>query len=155
VLIIFVYNKEPAMPTKIRFNCTTGQFYDGKTEIRVEGIKDLTQVQSPKPDFKLSTGAKLAWTQALRSGEYEQGKGHLFEHGRYCCLGVLADCMGRMEGRNFLGPNGKNGAEDESDLLLVRDRAVLLPRGVQDLLACFNDGKRSFVEIADFIEKVL
>jgi hypothetical protein len=31
------------------------------------------------------------WIEALRSGEYEQGRGFLKLDGRYCCLGVLCD----------------------------------------------------------------
>jgi hypothetical protein len=33
---------------------------------------------------------KKRWTDALRSGEYEQGKGGLREN-TYCCLGVLCE----------------------------------------------------------------
>lgn len=43
-------------------------------------------------DLKLRSEVKNAWVDALRSGEYQQGKGKLRDHeNRYCCLGVLAD----------------------------------------------------------------
>jgi len=32
---------------------------------------------------------KDLWTGGLRSGEFQQGEGHLDQHGRQCCLGVL------------------------------------------------------------------
>lgn len=31
------------------------------------------------------------WLDALRSGEYEQGKGYLNKDGKLCCLGVLCE----------------------------------------------------------------
>src|SRR5689334_11788613 len=34
---------------------------------------------------------KDQWVAALRSGEYEQGKGTLQEDGKFCCLGVLCE----------------------------------------------------------------
>lgn len=34
---------------------------------------------------------KAQWLSALRSGEYEQGRGQLKNDGKYCCLGVLCD----------------------------------------------------------------
>lgn len=34
---------------------------------------------------------KAAWVAALRSGEYEQGKGQLRHIDAFCCLGVLCD----------------------------------------------------------------
>jgi len=34
---------------------------------------------------------KKLWTDALRSGEYHQGRRALNSEGRFCCLGVLCD----------------------------------------------------------------
>ena len=34
---------------------------------------------------------KAQWVEALRSGEYEQGRNELQLNGRFCCLGVLCD----------------------------------------------------------------
>lgn len=34
---------------------------------------------------------KARWVEALRSGEYPQGKGYLNRNGQYCCLGVLCE----------------------------------------------------------------
>ena len=33
------------------------------------------------------------WVKALRSGEYEQGRGYLQHDGKFCCLGVLCEVM--------------------------------------------------------------
>lgn len=42
---------------------------------------------------KLKPEIKAAWLTALRSGEYEQGRGALNRGGKFCCLGVLCDVM--------------------------------------------------------------
>src|SRR5579859_4351947 len=34
---------------------------------------------------------KARWTAVLRSGEYQQGTGHLSKGGKLCCLGVLCE----------------------------------------------------------------
>lgn len=34
---------------------------------------------------------KKKWLEALRGGEYKQGRGELEKDGKYCCLGVLTD----------------------------------------------------------------
>jgi hypothetical protein len=34
---------------------------------------------------------KKQWVEALRSGKYKQGTGHLRTGDNYCCLGVLCD----------------------------------------------------------------
>jgi hypothetical protein len=42
---------------------------------------------------------KKRWVEALRSGEYEQGRKHLHpEAGKYCCLGVLCDLHSKDNG---------------------------------------------------------
>lgn len=43
----------------------------------------------------MDSGIKLQWVDALRGGQYEQGRGLLrTQGGKYCCLGVLADIAG-------------------------------------------------------------
>lgn len=39
-----------------------------------------------------------AWVDALRSGEYAKGKGHLKKDGTFCCLGVATDVLGVKRG---------------------------------------------------------
>ena len=34
---------------------------------------------------------KKKWVDALRSGEYAQGRSSLRDHDEYCCLGVLCE----------------------------------------------------------------
>jgi len=40
---------------------------------------------------KMNPEVKALWLEALRSGEYEQGVGHLNQDGKLCCLGVLCE----------------------------------------------------------------
>lgn len=108
---------------------------------------------------------KQQWLDALRSGEYEQGEGELCtdNDGRleYCCLGVLARVVGfdpyRLEnvadlsdiGRDdLLGPWSTPG---ESNIYEGTDEKTHVT--VQRKLAAMNDhGRKSFAEIADWIE---
>ena len=41
---------------------------------------------------------KKLWTNALRSGEYQQGKGRLKHDDKYCCLGVLCELHRQITG---------------------------------------------------------
>lgn len=41
---------------------------------------------------------KQKWVVALRSGEYEQGKGSLKTDNKFCCLGVLCDLHAKETG---------------------------------------------------------
>lgn len=52
--------------------------------------RDLRNLLQGEP--KLKPAFKKLWLEALRSGEYEQGRTVLCsEDGRWCCLGVAAD----------------------------------------------------------------
>ena len=102
---------------------------------------------------------KDKWVEALRSGEYKQGQGSLFEHdngGEYCCLGVLAEIMGElikepdMYGQ-VLTPEGNKScgflSNRQLDMVsLGREQQYILSKMNDDILA------KSFNEIADYIE---
>lgn len=89
---------------------------------------------------------KEKWIEALESGKYQQGVGTLCRDGRYCCLGVLADVMGRLEtrlgdrlcviGRGTGGINtaflpedflGEVGRFDQAPLVGMNDRGEKFP----------------------------
>jgi hypothetical protein len=102
---------------------------------------------------------KKKWIEALRSGEYKQGKGYLNQGDNYCCLGVLCDIAVKSgldvnvdTAYGVTHFDGRNGA---------------LPRKVQDWaglnaidpvvagqhLASWNDDfDKSFDDIAKLIE---
>jgi hypothetical protein len=111
---------------------------------------------------------KTKWLTALRSGNYEQGKGALANNGRYCCLGVLCELAVQ---------EGVTTREESGEFFSYDDARIFLPESVQawagvsdhmggrlpepvyddemdhlDTLIQLNDLGRSFAEIADVIE---
>ena len=128
----------------------------------------------------MNSEIKQKWLEALRSGEYIQGKNHLAKEGQYCCLGVLCD-LAVQEG--ILRP----GEVDEDGIIVyqsagsaVNDRSYsessTLPRQVKEwaglnhrnpyfrepdergvrmshFLSALNDNGSTFTEIADKIEE--
>jgi hypothetical protein len=110
---------------------------------------------------------KSKWLEALRSGDFEQGKRWLHANGEYCCLGVLCE-IAAEEGVVTVGRRWQIITYDGVGNLLpqsVVDWAGLdTPWGWQQedgsqgyipSLTSMNDEGVPFPEIADFIEKVL
>jgi hypothetical protein len=124
----------------------------------------------------LKPEVKTAWIEALRSGDYKQGRGLLCNaKDQMCCLGVLYDVG--VDGDWSLD---KGAADNGEDVWGIRERmhsfygdgffyevnASELPQTVlnkvgleeyqQDQLIQLNDAeKRSFKYIARYIEKNL
>jgi len=117
---------------------------------------------------------KQLWVDALRSGEYQQGKDFLRREGNYCCLGVLCD----LYDRNQNGPGWNETAEAYMDFDAALPRGVaewagvttgdeVFVRGGEEFdvvitrdgcrcyLSSLNDSGSSFSEIADLIERQL
>lgn len=87
---------------------------------------------------------RRTWATALRSGEYEQGRGYLRNNGEYCCLGVACDLFDR---------DSLSHLEMESnDISEKTDQTLKLSLSVRNRLANMNDDGSSFREIADYIE---
>jgi len=94
------------------------------------------------------------WVKALRSGEYEQGRGQLRINNKHCCLGVLCDIS-------------KLSIWDQ-DSYIKGSSAITLPTEVkmwadmksggghlgEDKLSLWqlNDAGKTFSEIANIIE---
>ena len=114
---------------------------------------------------------KAQWIKALRSGEYEQGKGLLRSFkDKYCCLGVLCDLYSKDTGVEWVKSWGgsiamhlHNGttppkvdlwagfvASDQYD----HESNVGVYRILAEL-ADLNDNGWTFEEIADYIERTL
>jgi hypothetical protein len=99
---------------------------------------------------------KKKWTDALRSGEYEQGQARFFnpDSGKYCCLGVLCVVAGQLP---------FNSSYQENTVGNWRFAYDTIGHGWMDdkhmetvsYLAHMNDHACSFPEIADWIEKNL
>lgn len=92
------------------------------------------------------------WVKALRSGEYKQGRGHLFQYETYCCLGVACHIAGVSEQLMI---------ENNDDILTAAcffDTEI--PKQLKsnadfcNLLVRLNDTTRKpFPEIADWLEQ--
>lgn len=117
---------------------------------------------------------KKLWLNALRSGEYKQGKGTLRANDSYCCLGVLCDLHAKEfkkdwvlvptvndEHYDYLGrtqflPNEvSNWAEIDYYKSLGYTNSGMFKNddGKDSSLSTLNDEGKSFTEIADIIEK--
>ena len=104
--------------------------------------------------YPLTKAMKKKWLEALRSGEYEQGKELLKEsfHGSttYCCLGVLREVAPLKETAhllNALNNTDRMGADGCSEIY------YRLSSDVQEELAGMNDSGETFLFIANYIEK--
>ena len=87
---------------------------------------------------------KRKWVEALRSGKYEQCKGHLRQNDAFCCIGVL----GAIQHINF-----ESLRLDTSRLPKHYGAGLEISKQMQ--LASMNDEGTSFVKIADYIEEHL
>jgi hypothetical protein len=95
--------------------------------------------------MKLDPVAKEVWCEALRSGEFKQGKKWLKRGSRYCCLGVAREIFPALS---------REGAHIE--MLSARALDLLgLPFHAELHLINMNDDGKSFAEIADYIEQNL
>lgn len=102
------------------------------------------------------------WVAALRSGEYSQGTGHLYDGINHCCLGVGCRIFG-LAARHKVKKNGDgvwtfNGQDKELPLEVMEWLGLsslggnYLINGVFSALDIDNDDGKTFAELADIIE---
>ncbi|KGM36152.1 hypothetical protein [Inquilinus limosus] len=104
--------------------------------------------------------ARTKWVEALRSGEYQQGKHQLRDGDGFCCLGVACDLFAKLEGiGEWDNGHFKIQHEREFGVLLTPVRTWLgLQSNTGDInptkcLTSLNDRGYSFAELADVIEE--
>jgi hypothetical protein len=102
---------------------------------------------------------KEKWIQALRSGKYKQG--HLFlrnSRNGFCCLGVLCDVYNNTDWIPSYNPETSYSYKTGTGLSLI-PKEVATEIGItdeqQNQLSVRNDTGKSFIEIADYIERNL
>lgn len=134
--------------------------------------------------FKLRPEIKAEWVQALRSGQYAQGRGVLRfrapdDGDSYCCLGVLTDLAVQAKVGTWVVPERGTatfmyGPEESRETTLLADPVIrwafedpeTINEGDMNLLtnpyladrqslARMNDREVSFQEIADRIDREL
>lgn len=117
----------------------------------------------------MNVEAKKTWIEALRSGDYKQGRSRLCrtmgEVDEFCCLGVLYDVAADGDWNPREGTDGSivwythSDGSDEGDVwyayLPPSFRALVgLSETEERRLSDMNDSKKmSFPEIANYIEK--
>jgi hypothetical protein len=139
-------------------------------------------VTTLEASFKMNADVKKMWLDALRSGEYAQGRSTLRSPSGYCCLGVLCDLAVKNgvipEPQEHKNKNRESGIshygygqhEDESGHVMSHSaylpEAVAVWAGTSRFgdryapngepwplsLAGLNDQGATFAEIADIIE---
>ena len=134
--------------------------------------------------MKLKIGSKMhkrmdkelrdIWVDALRSGQYKQGKLKLKDTktNTYCCLGVGADAFGILnkDGRIYREDGFRLSSYSWAHVPVLKEE---VPFPIQSYLMACNDGEfmdeggkviglpedfehpRGFEEIADFIERYI
>ena len=109
---------------------------------------------------------KQKWVDALRSGDYQQGRNYLRTDNGFCCLGVLCDLYGK---ENNVEWNLAVAEDGDRDYYEFQDKTGRIPlsvvewAGVEDCnpyicgrsLAERNDTGSTFNEIADLIQEHL
>lgn len=96
----------------------------------------------------MNADVKKKWTDALRSGQYEQGHVNLEKDGKFCALGVLLAANGQPR----VLPEPDDDDETEENYQWIYDE---LGSVVVHTIIDLNDmgGGLPFDEIADFIER--
>lgn len=96
------------------------------------------------------------WLDALRSGQYPQGRGQLKAPNGFCCLGVLAD---RLDPNGWTTPDTSDPSHTLSNPHGQYQKSqwlddTLVPRHLQRKFAGANDtNTNTFHDIANLIEK--
>jgi hypothetical protein len=112
-------------------------------------------------ESKMKPEIKQKWCSALRSGEYQQGRGRLRDRSNgFCCLGVLSDLYIKEKGETW-------DLLEEENIYTVHGEPNYLTSDVAEWaeldhqfynpanVATKNDEGWTFDRIADFIEENL
>lgn len=109
----------------------------------------------------MNASIKQAWTEALRSGKYQQGRESLCNNGKFCCLGVLTDL--------YIQATNQQWHHDVGGCYSFETEGGILPLSVQQwagldvpnpylagyYVSSWNDEGTSFEELASLIDEHL
>ena len=100
-----------------------------------------------------------AWIEALRSGEYKQTDGQLYDDdvNSFCCLGVLCDLARKDGGKVNWNDPWKSIVQAEGGNLpfYVRQYIGMSDYQEQKLIKMNDSGTQSFKHIASYIERYI
>lgn len=112
--------------------------------------------------WKLKPDIKKKWLKALKSGEYEKGRGCLVEKvgGKtmWCCLGVYADLFISEEWAEYPLRHPdliEYYFVDRGDSYSATLPPTEVPVGVQSQLMSINDSQSTFDGVIEYIEENL
>lgn len=109
-------------------------------------------------DIAAQKELRKKWVEALRSGEYKQGRICLCNNNRYCCLGVLCDVAGAdfIVYQHSSGVRQYEGFCSQLSTRLMERVGLSTPFGSfgyrKSLIELNDRDKKTFKEIADIIE---
>ena len=95
-----------------------------------------------------SKEVRKLWVEALRSGEYKQGKYNLHKKDEFCCLGVLCE-LAVKEGVTNVTKSGVDFLYEGHSISLPN--SVVSWSGLRD--RCGQFGKTSLMALNDYMEK--
>jgi len=123
--------------------------------IRNDFLKN--QIERFNGEARLNPEIKTLWVEALRSGNYPQGKDYLKKDGEYCCLGVLCEVVDLEQETWNSGEVKFITGDDWSTTNVPQDYAdeIGLDPYWCDFLIGENDCRATFEELADVIEEYL
>lgn len=114
---------------------------------------------------RMNIKLRKAWTAALRSGQYKQGKmklrrSSMVEGDTYCCLGVLCEVciketkLVKRHKNGYLLPDTNKRTANSCLLTEVfMDKIKLNKEKAVKLIAMNDSLNRSFARIADYIDR--
>lgn len=118
-----------------------------------------------KPKRLMKVKIKTKWLAALRGGNFKQTKAWLrSSEDECCCLGVLADICGTTWTANMTDcsylkwPTWRSNYQPGPNLQFLSEdflKTTGLTNNQQYTLARMNDSGKSFIKIANYIEKNL
>lgn len=133
--------------------------FHSRLQLAAKGGRRLSLVMPPTKILGeiMDADVKKKWVEALRSGDYKQGRAMLRpSKDRYCCLGVLCEVL------EIEYPMNRYNLPYRALVLsgLSAESPTVVKDGTTVSLALLNDGfdgkeSLSFPEIADLIEEQL
>jgi hypothetical protein len=103
------------------------------------------------------------WTDALRSGGYQQGRYYLKSNtGKYCCLGVLCEVVKQIDQLDVLWERDNKGNNTFMEMDGFLPQEIMEMTGIKtkdgvyspaNSLSCLNDRGATFDSIANTIEQ--
>ena len=115
-------------------------------------------------EMKLPVEFKIRWIKALRSGNYNQGEGYLYDNKcndkAYCCLGVACSIQGYsnsyIQSAAFIHKDSFSGLKYNPTKIPKQLTGLADDYDLIDFLSRTNDNSNyCFNDIADWIEEHL